>query len=120
MQVVALDVADNLAVQVNLVQMAGTIIQFVDGTSVRQGGANKLAGSVVLEICDNFNVCQQVQNMLLSYFISINKVGWVLTSAVNQKAIMDYWRNYTFLYSRLSKEKIHKIIYKQFRRKIFV
>ncbi|WP_370577504.1 hypothetical protein ABX014_21765 [Snodgrassella alvi] len=30
MQVVALDVADNLAVRVNLVQMARTIIQFVD------------------------------------------------------------------------------------------
>ena len=57
---------------------------------------------------------------IYSYFIFINKVGWVPTSAVNQKAITDYWRNYTFLYSRLSKEKIHKIIYKQFRRKIFV
>lgn len=30
-QVVTLDVADNLTVQVNLVQMAGIIIQFVDG-----------------------------------------------------------------------------------------
>ena len=57
-----------LAAQGSPVQMSGTIIQFVDGTSVRQGGANELAGSVVLEICDNFNVCQQVQNMLLFYF----------------------------------------------------
>ena len=31
-QQIALDVADNLTVQVILVQMAGTIIQFVDGT----------------------------------------------------------------------------------------
>ena len=43
MQVVALDVADNPAVQVNLVQMAGTIIQFVDGTSVWQGGGDAIA-----------------------------------------------------------------------------
>ncbi|ORF02052.1 hypothetical protein [Snodgrassella alvi] len=72
-QQVTLDVADNLTVQVNLVQMAGTIIQFADGTPGRQGGANKLVGSVVLEICDNFNVCQQVQNILLFYF---HKIRW--------------------------------------------
>ena len=42
-QVVALNVADNLAVQVNLVQMAGTIIQFVDGAPVRQGGGDAVA-----------------------------------------------------------------------------
>ncbi|WP_256433028.1 hypothetical protein [Snodgrassella sp. ESL0323] len=34
MQQVSLNVADNLTVQVNLVQMAGTIIQFVDGRVV--------------------------------------------------------------------------------------
>ena len=45
---VALDVADNLSVQVNLVQMAGTIIQFVDGASVRQGGGDAVAQWVVL------------------------------------------------------------------------
>ena len=43
MQQVSLDIADNLAVQVNLVQMAGTIIQFVDGASVRQGGGDAVA-----------------------------------------------------------------------------
>ena len=45
---VALDVADNLSVQVNLVQMAGTIIQFVDGAPIRQGGSDAIAQWVVL------------------------------------------------------------------------
>ena len=36
MQQVALDVADNVIVQVNLEQMSETIRQFVDGTSVQQ------------------------------------------------------------------------------------
>ena len=51
-QQIALDVADNLAVQVNLVQMSGTIIQFVNGTSVRQGGGDTVAQFVILMLQD--------------------------------------------------------------------
>ncbi|ORF09907.1 hypothetical protein BGI03_00155 [Snodgrassella alvi] len=49
-QVIALDVADNLSVQVNLVQMPGTIIQFVDSTITWIGLFGQSIGSILVKI----------------------------------------------------------------------
>ena len=81
-QVVALDVADNLTVQVNLVQMAGTIIQFVDGTSIRQGGGDAVAQFVILMLQDTLcsGFAQQVAHyevLCFSIFILANLVRTV-------------------------------------------
>ena len=43
MQVVTFDVADDVAVDVNLVQVAGAIIQVIDGAPIRQGGSDAIA-----------------------------------------------------------------------------
>ena len=48
MQVVTFDVADEVAVDVDLVQMAGAVIQVVDGAPIRQGGGDAVAQWVVL------------------------------------------------------------------------
>ncbi|PIT13097.1 hypothetical protein [Snodgrassella alvi] len=48
MQVVAFDVADDVAVDVYLVQVAGAVIEVVDGAPIRQGGGNAVAQWVVL------------------------------------------------------------------------
>ncbi|PIT13704.1 hypothetical protein [Snodgrassella alvi] len=48
MQVVAFDVADDVAIDIYLVQVAGTVIEVVDGAPVRQGGGNAVAQWVVL------------------------------------------------------------------------
>jgi hypothetical protein len=42
-QVVAFDVADDVAVDIYLVQVAGAVIQAVDGAPIRQGGGNAVA-----------------------------------------------------------------------------
>ncbi|WP_257378943.1 hypothetical protein [Snodgrassella alvi] len=47
MQVVAFDIADDVAVDVYLVQVAGTVIQAVDGAPIRQGGGDAVAQWVV-------------------------------------------------------------------------
>jgi hypothetical protein len=46
-QVVAFDVADDVAVDIYLVQMAGAVIQAVDGAPIRQGGGDTVAQWVV-------------------------------------------------------------------------
>ena len=48
MQVVTFDVADDVAVDVNLVQVAGAVIQVIDGAPIRQGGSDAIAQWVVL------------------------------------------------------------------------
>lgn len=48
MQVVTFDVADDVAVDVNLVQVAGALIQVIDGAPIRQGGSDAIAQWVVL------------------------------------------------------------------------
>ncbi|PIT13712.1 hypothetical protein BGI32_08900 [Snodgrassella alvi] len=48
MQVVAFDIADDVAVDVYLVQMAGTVIEAVDGAPIWQGGGDAVAQWVVL------------------------------------------------------------------------
>lgn len=48
MQVVTFDVADDVAVDVNLVQVAGAVIQVIDGAPIRQGGSDAIAKWVVL------------------------------------------------------------------------
>ena len=50
MQQVALDVADKLTVQVNLVQMPGPIIQFVDSTIAWIGLFGQAIGSILVKI----------------------------------------------------------------------
>ncbi|OCG76704.1 hypothetical protein A9G44_06700 [Gilliamella sp. Occ4-3] len=47
MQVVAFDVADDVAVDVYLVQVSGAVIEVVDGAPVRQGGGDAVAQWVV-------------------------------------------------------------------------
>jgi len=47
-QVVTFDVADDVAVDVNLVQVAGAVIQVIDGAPIRQGGSDAIAQWVVL------------------------------------------------------------------------
>ncbi|WP_239367046.1 hypothetical protein [Snodgrassella communis] len=48
MQVVAFDVADDVAIDVYLVQMAGAVIEVVDGAPIRQGGGDAVAQWVVV------------------------------------------------------------------------
>ncbi|WP_239366234.1 hypothetical protein [Snodgrassella communis] len=48
MQVVAFDVADDVAVDVYLVQVAEAVIEVVDGAPIRQGGGDAVAQWVVL------------------------------------------------------------------------
>lgn len=48
MQVVTFDVADDVAVDVNLMQVAGAVIQVIDGAPIRQGGSDAIAQWVVL------------------------------------------------------------------------
>lgn len=48
MQVVTFDIADDVAVDVNLVQVAGAVIQVIDGAPIRQGGSDAIAQWVVL------------------------------------------------------------------------
>lgn len=48
MQVVTFDVANDVAVDVNLVQVAGAVIQVIDGAPIRQGGSDAIAQWVVL------------------------------------------------------------------------
>ena len=43
MQVVAFDIADDVAVDIYLVQVSGIIIQFVDGSPIRQGSGDIVA-----------------------------------------------------------------------------
>ena len=46
---------------------------------------------------------------ICSYFIFINKVGWVPTSAVNQKAIMDIGETIRFYIVDYPKKKYIKL-----------
>lgn len=48
MQVVTFDIADDVAIDVNLVQVAGAVVQVIDGAPIRQGGSDAIAQWVVL------------------------------------------------------------------------
>lgn len=48
MQAVALEIADHLAVQVDLVQMAAAVVQAVEPAAVRQLGLDQVAEFVVV------------------------------------------------------------------------
>jgi hypothetical protein len=65
-QPVAFDVADDVAVDIYLVQVAGAVIEAVDGAPIRQGGGDTVAQWVVLvaegTLCGGFaqQVIQQI------------------------------------------------------------
>ncbi|PIT26310.1 hypothetical protein BGI37_05490 [Snodgrassella alvi] len=68
MQVVAFDVADDVAVDIYLVQVAGAVIEAVDGAPIRQGGGDTVAQWVVLvaegTLCGGF--AQQVTQQIIA------------------------------------------------------
>ncbi|PIT17314.1 hypothetical protein BGI32_02975 [Snodgrassella alvi] len=68
MQVVAFDIADDVAVDVYLVQMAGTVIEAVDGAPIWQGGGDAVAQWVVLvaegTLCGGF--AQQITQLVVA------------------------------------------------------
>ncbi len=68
MQVVAFDVADDVAIDVYLVQVAGAVIEVVDGAPIRQGGGDAVAQWVVLvaegTLCGGF--AQQVTELVVA------------------------------------------------------
>ncbi|PIT13118.1 hypothetical protein [Snodgrassella alvi] len=68
MQVVAFDIADDVAVDVYLVQVAGAVIEVVDGAPIRQGGGDAIAQWVVLvaegALCGGF--AQQVTQLIVA------------------------------------------------------
>jgi hypothetical protein len=67
-QVVAFDVADDVAVDIYLVQVAGAVIQAIDGAPIRQGGGDAVAQWVVLvaegTLCGGF--AQQVTQQIVA------------------------------------------------------
>ncbi|OCG77752.1 hypothetical protein A9G42_04725 [Gilliamella sp. Nev6-6] len=72
MQLAAFDVADDvaiaIAIDIYLVQVAGTVIQAVDGAPIRQGGGDAVAQWVVLvaegTLCGGF--AQQVTQQIVA------------------------------------------------------